>query len=59
MSRNSRTPSWAFFVVSLWVSTAMPSLAVIMHDGCSVGPRPVSTSTMHIRHIPTGRILGW
>ena len=59
MSRNSRTPSWAFFVPGDSVSTTMPSATGIMHDGCSAGPLPVSMSTMHIRHMPTGFIRGW
>ncbi len=59
MRRNSSTPSWALAVASDWVSTFMSGVAVIMHDGCRAGPRPVSISTMHMRHIPTGRIRGW
>ena len=31
----------------------------IMHAGCSAGPRPVSISTMHMRHMPTGSMRGW
>ena len=59
MSRNSRTPSWAFLVAGDSVSTTMPSVHSSMQDGCSAGPRPVSISTMHMRHMPTGRMRGW
>ncbi len=59
MSRNSRTPSCAFFVVADSVSTFMSGATLIMHAGCSAGPRPVSMSTMHMRHMPTGFIRGW
>ena len=58
-SRNSSTPSWALRAASLTVSTTMPSLTVSMQEGARAGPRPVSTSTRHMRHMPTGRILGW
>ena len=59
MSRNSRTPSWAFFVASDSVSTTMSWATGIMQLGWSVAPRPVSMSTMHMRHMPTDRIRGW
>ncbi len=41
------------------VSTTMPGATVIMHDGCNAGPRPVSTSTRHMRHMPTELIRSW
>jgi hypothetical protein len=41
------------------VLTTMPSLHSIMHEGCRAGPRPVSISTMHMRHMPTDRMRGW
>jgi hypothetical protein len=59
MSRNSRTPSWAFLVT---VGVGVDHHAVgdrSMHEGWSAGPRPVSTSTMHMRHMPTGFMRGW
>ena len=59
VSNSSRTPSWAFLVASDSVSTTMPSLTVSMHDGCRPMPRPVSTSTRHMRHMPTGFMRGW
>ena len=46
-------PSWARFVVADSVSTFMSGDTVIMHDGVSCGPRPLSTSTRHMRHMPT------
>ncbi len=58
-SRNSRTPSWAFFDTGDSVSTLMPSVHSIMHEGCSAGPRPVSISTRHMRHMPTGFMRWW
>ena len=59
MSRNSSTPSCAFFGPSDSVSTFMPSVHSSMHAGCNAGPRPVSISTMHMRHMPTDSIRGW
>ena len=59
MRRNSRTPSCAFFVTSLSVSTFMSGATGIMQAGWRAGPRPVSISTTHIRHMPTGSIRGW
>ncbi len=59
MRRNSRTPSCAFFVRSDSVSTVMPSATGIMQAGWRLGPRPVSISTRHIRHMPTGVMRGW
>ncbi len=50
------TPSWACFAAGDSVSTFMSGATVTMHDGCNIGPRPVSMSTRHIRHIPTGFI---
>ncbi len=52
-------PSCAFATFSLVVSTTMPSATGIMQLGCSAGPRPVSTSTRHMRHMPTGLMRGW
>ena len=49
-------PSWAFFTVSILVSTAIPSATLVVHAVVSIGPRGVSTSIRHIRHIPTGFI---
>jgi hypothetical protein len=59
MSRNSRTPSWAFLVTSLSVSTTMSGATGIMQAGWRAAPRPVSISTMHMRHMPTGSRRGW
>ena len=59
MRRNSRTPSWAFVVTSEPVSTFMSGATGIMQLGWSAGPRPVSISTRHMRHMPTGRMRGW
>ena len=36
-----------------------PGVHSSMQLGCSAGPRPVSTSTRHMRHMPTGFIRGW
>jgi hypothetical protein len=41
------------------VSTFMSGATGNMHAGCNIGPRPVSTSTMHWRHMPTGCMRGW
>ncbi len=41
------------------VATTMPSVHSIMHEGWRAGPRPVSISTMHMRHMPTGVIREW
>jgi hypothetical protein len=38
MSRNSSTPSWAFFTVALWVSTTMPSATGLVQAVTSIGP---------------------
>ena len=59
MSRNSSTPSWAFLVASESVDTVIPGDTGTMHEGCRAGPRPVSTSTRHMRHMPTGVMRGW
>ena len=58
MSRNSRTPSWAFFTVGDLVLIFIPSVTGSMHDGSNAGPRGPSTSTRHMRHMPTSRIRG-
>ena len=52
MSRNSSTPSWAFFTTSLWVRTTIPSVTGVAQEIWS--PRMPSTSTRHMRHMPTG-----
>ena len=59
MRRNSSTPSWAFFTRGPYVSTFMPSATLVMHDTASAGPRPVSTSTRHMRHMPTDSMRSW
>ena len=59
INRNSSTPSWALVVTSEVVSTFMPGVHSIMQLGSSAGPRPVSISTMHMRHMPTGSRRGW
>ena len=41
------------------VSTFMRGEHSTMQLGCSAGPRPVSTSTRHMRHMPTGRMRSW
>ena len=41
------------------VSTFMSGATGIMQLGWSAGPRPVSISTMHMRHMPTGFMRGW
>ncbi len=58
MRRNSSTPSCAFWTTADSVSTAMPSATGIVHDVVSIVPRGVSTSTRHMRHMPTGFIRG-
>ena len=58
-SRNSSTPSCAFWVTGESVDTVIPSAHSIMQDGWRAGPRPVSISTMHMRHMPTGFIREW
>ena len=58
-SRNSSTPSCAFWVTGESVDTVIPSVHSIMHEGWRAGPRPVSISTMHMRHMPTGFIREW
>jgi hypothetical protein len=40
------------------VETVIPSEHSIMHAGWRAGPRPVSMSTMHMRHIPTDVMRG-
>ncbi len=58
-SRNSRTPSWAFWVTGEVVLTVMSGVHSIMQLGSRAGPRPVSISTMHMRHMPTDSMRGW
>ncbi len=53
------TPSCACFVVGDSVSTFMPGATCTMHVGVSCGPRPLSTSQRHMRHMPTGLIRLW
>ena len=53
------TPSCAFLTRSFVVSTTMPSPASMKQAGCSVAPRGPSTSTRHMRHMPTGSMRGW
>ncbi len=57
--RNSSTPSCAFFTRSLLLSTTMPSVTSTKQAGVSVAPRGPSTSTRHMRHMPTGSMRGW
>jgi hypothetical protein len=52
-------PSWIRFTVADSVSIFMSGATGNMHDGVIAGPRPVSTSTRHCRHMPTGCIRGW
>ncbi len=52
-------PSWALATVGPVVSTTMPGVTGSMQLGCSAGPRPASTSTRHMRHMPTGSMRGW
>jgi len=56
MSRNSSTPSCALRAASLsaCVCTTIPSVTVVVHAAGS--PRMPSTSTRHMRHIPTAAI---
>ncbi len=51
-SRNSSTPSWIFFTASVCVRQTMPSATGVVHAGGK--PRTPSTSTRHMRHMPTG-----
>ncbi len=51
-------PSWALVTTSDCVSTVMPSDTGIVHEVVSILPRGVSTSTRHMRHMPTGFIRG-
>ena len=46
-------PSWTRLVVADSVSTFMSGATVTMHVGVICGPRPLSTSTRHMRHMPT------
>ena len=52
MSRNSSTPSCVAFTLSDCVLTTMPSVTGVAHEICR--PRMPSTSTRHMRHMPTG-----
>ena len=52
-------PSCACNAAWLWVSTTMSGATVTMHETCKPGPRPVSMSTRHIRHIPTELMRSW
>jgi hypothetical protein len=54
MRRNSSTPSCTDFTASDLVRTTMPSVTGVAHEICI--PRMPSTSTRHMRHIPTGFI---
>ena len=56
MSRNSSTPSWAFFTPGEVVCTTIPSATGVVHAGGR--PRTPSISTRHMRHIPTGFMRG-
>ena len=58
-SRNSSTPSWAFLTAGVVVLTCWPSATPTKHAGVSAGPRGPTTSTRHMRHMPTGFIRGW
>ena len=51
-SRNSTTAFCACFTRSVWVWTTIPSLTGVEQEVCSFGIP--STSTMHMRHAPTG-----
>ena len=52
MSRNSSTPSCALRDRVDCVCTTMPSATGVVHE---IGrPRMPSTSTRHMRHMPTG-----
>ena len=57
MRRNSSTPSWTAFTAGLCVCTTMPSVTGVAHEIWK--PRSPSTSTRHIRHMPTGFIRSW
>ncbi len=58
MRRNSRIPSWAFLTVGDVVCTTIPSATGMVHDVPRATPRGPSTSTRHIRHMPTGFMRG-
>ena len=51
-------PSCARLVIADCVSIFMSGDTVTMHDGVSCGPRPLSISTRHCRHMPTELIRG-
>ena len=52
ISRNSSTPSCTAFTLGDCVLTTMPSVTGVAHEICM--PRMPSTSTRHMRHMPTG-----
>ena len=51
MSRNSITPSRAFFTIGDMVVISCPSLAGSAHDAWGLGG-PGFTSTRHMRQLP-------
>ena len=51
-SRNSTIAFWACLTLSEVVTTTIPSWTGVEHEVCSFGMP--STSTMHMRHAPTG-----
>ena len=46
-------------VGSVSVLTFISGVTGSMQLGWKAGPRPVSTSTRHMRHMPTGFMRGW
>ena len=62
-SRNSRFERCAFSATGelSCVLTTMPSATVWVHAACGlgIGRPPISTSTRHCRHAPTGSSSGW
>ena len=52
-------PSCAPLAIGESVYTFMSGETGNMHDTINCGPRPVSTSTMHCRHMPTDVIREW
>ena len=57
--RSSSTPSCIRFTVGDWVSIFMSGATVAMQLTVTAGPRPVSHSTRHMRHLPTELIRSW
>ena len=57
ISSSSSTPSWAWRAASDCVCTTMPSATTVAHEICR--PRMPSTSTRHMRHMPTGFMRSW